>query len=96
MVAQIVDQIGQAAQSAAAQEQSPSKSKEVGEVGPVDERMQVVNASEVAPDTPAAALDSGAPVQSNNDVIAPQHDLEEGERAPEQVTRRIHGGALPR
>jgi hypothetical protein len=97
MVARIVDQIGQAAESGpTALAQSTSDSKAVTEDRPDDRPLRVAASSGPADENAQVPSDSQVLLQSNKVDNAVQHDVEEGEEVFPQASRRSHGRALPR
>jgi hypothetical protein len=97
MITGIVDQIGNAAESAAADaQQSPSDSKALIESQPGDQPMRVAAAAAPPPDNRRDTADSEVLLQGSKVNTAMQHDITESEEVVPQSSRRSHGGALPR
>ena len=96
MVAQIIDQIGKATSAAAERERTLSDSNELAGEESADLQRGFAEMSDAPTESSQGALDSKPSLQSNNEDVAVQHDPKEGQPAPVQVTRRAHGGALPR
>ena len=103
MIAEVVDQIGQAAkpvgpattEGSVEEAENSNHSNEIiaddsGESTP-QERL----AAEEAKQNPAQVLGGQVLLQSDREDIAMQHDLTEEQEKPKQFTRRTHGGALP-
>jgi hypothetical protein len=103
LIARVVGEIGQSAQSAlsdaggpAEHEENRSQSKAI-----ITEARGTARAPEEQPKQLAAqelgntAADQVMP-RSNKQDIAPQHDLAEAHEKPKQISHRGHGGALPR
>ena len=96
MIASIVDQIGQVAESDPATEVgSSSDSKELNEDRVDDQPLRVAVASESVDENSQDTSDRQVLLQSNKENTALQHDVAEGEEASTKSSRRFHGGALP-
>ena len=100
MIAQVIDQIGQAAKPAGVDSPNPAQTSNYSNAivpGLREERAPQEQASSDEPKSPNAEL-VGAEVllQGNKEDIASQHDLTEAEEKPQQIVQRGHGGALPR
>jgi len=101
MIAQVVRQIGEAAQPA-----SPKATPGHAEVAENSSDSNVINVQTGVHNRPAGTDQAGADsaqnlgnqvmLQSNTDHNAVQHDLTEAQEKPQQFSRRSHGGALPR
>ena len=97
MIAGIVDQIGQAAESAVTHaEQSASDSKVLIENEPEEQSLRMAAASTPPHDNPHDTADSEVLLQGSKVNTAMQHDITESEEVVPQSSRRSHGGALPR
>lgn len=101
LIARVVSEIGQSAQSAAAvsQAENDEKSNQFNAI------VAETSTPELAPEEqpkqiPTQDLRSGSidPVlpQSSKEDIASQHDRTEAQEKPKQIAHRSHGGALPR
>jgi hypothetical protein len=103
MISQVVDQIGQAVQSAEQsgrpeQVQTAENSNDSSVIIPREVEnpgSQAVVATDEAAIGTAQELGDEVIVQSNKVYIAPQHSPAEAKEKPEQFARRSHGGALP-
>ena len=95
LVASIVRQIGDAAEPILP-EQSASDSNPLVEDQLNKEPLRLANAGGTAGESSGVAAVSEASLQSNKVDVAPQHDAAEAKEERPQVSRRSHGGALPR
>jgi Protein of unknown function (DUF3306) len=102
MIAGIVERIGEAARPAVAEAapESGDVSNDSSAIGPAeskDERpAQVASLSDHAGEKPAEVLGSQVMLQGNTGDTAMQREVAETPEKPEQLSRRTHGGALPR
>jgi hypothetical protein len=97
MVAKVVDHIGRAAESMAAEpEKSANDSKEVTEGRRDDEPVRVAAGATPPDENSQEASESRVLLQSNKVDSAMQHDVAGSEEALSKSSRRSHGGALPR
>jgi hypothetical protein len=103
MIADLVRQIGQAAQPAA-QEVTPGHvevvdnsidSSACAPAKDVDRGSQIAASTDQHQENHAAILGNQVMVQSNAEDVAAQHDPTEEQEKPKQLSRRGHGGALP-
>ena len=95
MIAQVVDQIGQAAQP---REVSPLQAPQVSEnATDLSTRQTTQNGDEAAREDPSPELHSATPVllHGNTENTAVQHDATEDTAKPKQYSQRTHGRALP-
>jgi len=104
MIAQVVDQIGQAAKPVVADapaehiesaENSNYSNAIIAEEDPVARPPAAIAATDEAKQCDAAELGNQVLLHSSKEDIAPQHDLTEAQEKPRQLSRRRHGGALP-
>jgi len=101
MIAQVVRQIGEAAQPA-----SPEATPAHAEVAENSSDSNVISVQTRVHNRPAGTDQAGADsaqilgsqvmLQSNTEDNAVQHDPAEAQEKPQQLSRRSHGGALPR
>jgi hypothetical protein len=104
MIAQVIDQIGQNVQPA-----EPADGPEHPEVaGKSNDSKMIISreadnpgsqsslAADDAQVESAQVLGTEVIVQSNIEDVAPQQDQAEAKGKPQQLSRRAHGGALPR
>jgi hypothetical protein len=104
MISQVVDQIGQAVQSAEQsgrpeQVQTAENSNDSSVIIPREVEnpgSQAAVATDEAAIGTAQELGDEVIVQSNKVYIAPQHSPAEAKEKPQQFARRSHGGALPK
>jgi hypothetical protein len=104
MIAQLVDQIGKAAQPSppgaperhAEIVENSNDSSVINSVKDVDARSQTTSETDQTQEKPAQILSNQVVVQSNTEDIATQHDPTEAQEKPKQLAKRLHGGALPR
>ena len=102
MIAGIVERIGEAARPAAA-EAAPGSgdvSSDTSVIAPADSKEErptrVASLPDHAEEEPAEVLGNQVMLQSSTDDTAMQHDVAAAPQEPEQSSRRMHGGALPR
>lgn len=104
MIAQLVDQIGEAAQPAAptvpdgpveAVENS-NDSSVINQVKDVDRRSHATPEIDQPRDNHAHILGNQVMLQSNIEDHATQPDATDAQEKPKQLSRRVHGSALPR
>lgn len=99
MIAQVIDQIGQAAKPASAEPtNSPETSSYSNAIVPQssEEQMPQEQAlSDEAKSPNAEIAGNEVLVQGNKDEVALQHDPAEAQEKPKQLVHRGHGGALP-
>jgi hypothetical protein len=104
MIAGVVRQIGEAAQPASPEAtQAPVESVEnsndssvTGAVENVDDGSRPASIESRNQERHAHILGSQVVGQREIDIVAPQHDPTEAQEKPKQLSRRTHGGALPR
>lgn len=104
MIAQLVDQIGKVAQpveSTAADKhvevvENSNDSSMINPVKDVDGSSQIASEPDQAQDNHAQILGNQVMLHSNVEDIATQHEPTEAQEKPKQLSRRGHGGALPR
>ena len=105
MIAQVIDQIGEAARSEVTETDAPERnisetsndSNVVDAIKPADETSkQTAPTQEQRAESQAKTSDNQVLLQSNNDDAAMQRDLTKDTREPKQLSHRIHGTALPR
>lgn len=102
MIAGIVERIGEAARPVAAEATSEGGdvSNDSSAIGPAESKearpAQVASLSDHAGEKPAEVLGSQVMLQSSTGDTAVQRDVAEAPEKPEQLSRRTHGGALPR
>jgi hypothetical protein len=100
MIAQVIDQIGQAAKPAVPEAVTASASENANKSNAImdDDKKNAVDAR-VPVDEPkqndAGLLGSQALLQSSKEDIAPQHDVTQEQEKSRQFSHRNHGGALP-
>jgi len=96
MVANIVNQIGDAAQaSSPPPPQTASDSNTLIENRPDDQQGHVTADSSAPGESAHEPSDSQVLLQSSKVDAAPQRDVAEAEEALPKLSRRLHGGALP-
>jgi hypothetical protein len=103
MIAQVVDQIGQAAKPALAD--APAEQVETAEnsnysnaiiaEGDAAGPSEAGAAADEIKQSDAAELGNQVLLHSNKEYIASQYDLTEAQEKPKQLPHRGHGGALP-
>ena len=102
MIAGIVERIGEAARLVVAEAapESGDVSSDASVIAAADSKQerpaQVASLPDHRGEKPDEVLGSPAMLQSNTDDAAMQHDVAEGPKKPEQLSRRANGGALPR
>jgi hypothetical protein len=104
MIADVVRQIGETARPDSPE--APQEQTEVAEnsndsnvttpVNDIDGDSQPTSAEDQRQENHAQILGDQVMVQSAKEDIAPQHDPTEAQEKPKQLSRRGHGGALPR
>jgi hypothetical protein len=101
MIAQVVRQIGQAAQPAESEvlpghAEVAENSSDSNAINPPTGVHNPATKQDEAGEEIAQDLGNQVLPQGNTDNIATQHDLTEAQEKPQQLSRRSHGGALPR
>jgi hypothetical protein len=105
MIAQVIDQIGKVAQPEVSEtEQAEDKfeqnSNDSNVLSPTDAEPaaagQIASRSDQVAEKAAEILGNQVLLHSNEEYIAPQHDVAEATEKPQQLLPRAHGGALPR
>jgi Protein of unknown function (DUF3306) len=101
MIAQVVRQIGQAAQPAESEAlpghaEVAENSSDSNAINPQTGVHNPATKQDEAGEEIAQDLGNQVLPQGNTENIAMQHDLTEAQEKPQQLSRRSHGGALPR
>jgi hypothetical protein len=102
MIANIVERIGEAARPVTAEgaPETGNVSNDSSVIGPADHqeehRREVVSLSDHAAEEPAEVLDRQVELQGSAENIAPQHEIPKTSGKAAHLSRRTHGGALPR